>query len=88
MVAVCAVFCSAVHNWRATYMKDTTGASAATASYAANAPSMTVARLAGDLAVRRLGPIRSIRIGGAMNIPAARWWRSLEVSCRPLPGSR
>lgn len=45
------MFCSALHNWHATYTKDTTGASAVTASYAAIAPGMTVARLAGDLAV-------------------------------------
>lgn len=69
MVAFCAMFCeSAAQNWSAVYLKDVAGASAAIAamSYTAFALSMTAARLTGDLAVRKAGAVRCVRIGGAL----------------------
>ncbi|MGV9774763.1 MFS transporter [Streptosporangium sp. NPDC003464] len=53
-------------NWAAVYVKDVTGAGpgVAAASYAIFALAMAVTRLSGDLIVRRLGPVVTVRAGG------------------------
>ncbi|MFC8448536.1 MFS transporter [Kitasatospora sp. NPDC057223] len=69
LVGFCAVFAEgASMDWAGVYLRDVTGASPglAAASFTAFAATMTVARLAGDLAVRRLGPVRTVRTGGAV----------------------
>jgi hypothetical protein len=85
LVAFCAMFCeSAAQNWSAVYLKEVTGASAAIAamSFTAFALSMTAARLFGDLAVRKAGPVRCVRFGGALACAGA----TLVVFARnPLP---
>ncbi|GAA2436684.1 MFS transporter [Streptomyces macrosporus] len=55
-------------DWAGIHLRDETGASpglAATA-YTAFACTMAAARLAGDAVVRRLGPVRTVRAGGAL----------------------
>ncbi|MEV7601102.1 MFS transporter [Kitasatospora sp. NPDC089797] len=69
LVGFCAVFGEgASMDWSGVYLKDVTGASAtvAAASYTAFALTMAVSRLAGDAAIRRLGAVRTTRLGGAV----------------------
>ncbi|MFD0262582.1 MFS transporter [Kitasatospora indigofera] len=69
LVGFCAVFAEgASMDWAGVYLRDVTGASPgiAAASFTAFAATMTAARLSGDLAVRRLGPVRTVRAGGAV----------------------
>ncbi|MDH6125776.1 MFS transporter [Kitasatospora sp. GP82] len=69
LVGFCAVFAEgASMDWSGVYLRDITGSSASTAAacYSAFAATMTVARLAGDLVIRRLGPVRAVRLGGAV----------------------
>ncbi|MEY9945180.1 MFS transporter [Kitasatospora sp. GAS1066B] len=69
LVGFCAVFAEGAGvDWSSVYLRDLTGAAAGTAAvaYSAFAGTMAVARLAGDLAVRRLGPVRGVRLGGAV----------------------
>ncbi|MFP8906295.1 MFS transporter [Streptomyces atacamensis] len=68
-VGMCAVLAEgASMDWSGVYLRDVTGASAtvAAASYTAFACTMAAARLAGDAAVRRLGPVRTVRISGVL----------------------
>ncbi|MER8185180.1 MFS transporter [Kitasatospora sp. NPDC094015] len=68
LVGFCAVFAEgASMDWSGVYLRDVTGSSAGTAAacYSAFAATMAVARLAGDAVVRRLGPVRTVRLGGA-----------------------
>ncbi|MBB4936671.1 MFS family permease [Streptosporangium album] len=68
-VGFCATFVEgASMNWAAVYAKDVTGAGpgAAAAGYAVFALAMAVTRLAGDLIVRRLGPVATVRAGGLL----------------------
>ncbi|MCD0485464.1 MFS transporter [Streptacidiphilus sp. ASG 303] len=68
LVGFCAVFAEgASADWCAVYLKDVTGASAgvAAACYSGFAFTMAGARLAGDAVVRRTGPVRAVRLGGA-----------------------
>jgi MFS family permease len=55
-------------DWSGVYLRDVTGSSEtiAAASYTAFACTMAAARLAGDAVVRRLGPVRTVRISGAL----------------------
>jgi MFS family permease len=55
-------------DWSAVYLRDIGHASAAVAasSYTAFACMMAVARLLGDVAVRRFGPVRTVRAGGVL----------------------
>ncbi|GAA2795442.1 MFS transporter [Kitasatospora paracochleata] len=69
LVGFCAVFAEgASMDWSGVYLRDITGSSASTAAacYTAFAATMAAARLCGDLVVRRLGPVRTVRIGGAV----------------------
>lgn len=68
-VGMCAVLAEgASMDWSGVYLRDVTGASAtvAAASYTAFACTMAAARLAGDAAVRRIGPVRTVRISGVL----------------------
>src|SRR5882757_9445788 len=55
-------------DWCAVYLRDVTHASAATAAlaYTAFSATMVTTRLLGDLAVRRLGPVTTLRVGGVV----------------------
>jgi fucose permease len=69
LVGFCAVFAEgASGDWSGVYLHGTAGASAglAAASYTAFACMMAAARLSGDAVVRRLGPVRAVRLGGAV----------------------
>ncbi|MEV7770106.1 MFS transporter [Kitasatospora sp. NPDC086791] len=69
LVGFCAVFAEgASMDWSGVYLRDVTGASAtvAAASYTAFSLTMAVSRLAGDVAIRRLGAVRTTRLGGAV----------------------
>ncbi|MCX4744665.1 MFS transporter [Kitasatospora sp. NBC_01287] len=69
LVGFCAVFAEgAGADWSSVYLRDLTGAAAGTAAFAytAFACTMAVARLAGDVVVRRLGAVRTVRVGGAV----------------------
>ncbi|MFE4518752.1 MFS transporter [Kitasatospora sp. NPDC056783] len=69
LVGFCAVFAEgASMDWSGIYLRDVTGASAtvAAASYTAFSLTMAVSRLAGDAAIRRLGAVRTTRVGGAV----------------------
>ncbi|WP_371501994.1 MFS transporter [Kitasatospora sp. NBC_00374] len=68
LVGFCAVFAEgAAMDWSGVYLRDVTGSSAGTAAacYSAFAATMAAARLAGDAVVRRFGPVRTVRLGGA-----------------------
>ncbi|MGF1427925.1 MFS transporter [Kitasatospora sp. LaBMicrA B282] len=69
LVGFCAVFAEgAGGDWAGVYLRDLTGAAAGTAAmaYTAFACTMTVARLSGDLVVRRFGAVRTVRAGGVL----------------------
>jgi MFS family permease len=66
-VAFCAIFAEGSSGgWSGIYLHDVAGASAgvAAASYTAFAATMAAARLAGDLVVRRFGPVATVRGSG------------------------
>lgn len=68
-VGMCAVLAEgASMDWSGVYLRDVAGASetVAAASYTAFACTMAAARLAGDAAVRRLGPVRTVRVSGVL----------------------
>ncbi|MFC6599575.1 MFS transporter [Kitasatospora paranensis] len=69
LVGFCAVFAEgASMDWGGVYLRDVTGSSAGTAAacFAAFAATMAAARLAGDAVVQRFGPVRTVRLGGAV----------------------
>ncbi len=69
LVGFCAVFAEgASGDWSGVYLRSTAGASAglAAASYTAFACMMALSRLSGDAAVRRFGPVRTVRLGGVV----------------------
>ncbi|WP_238419245.1 MFS transporter [Streptomyces taklimakanensis] len=69
LVGVCAVLAEgASMDWSGVYLRDVTGASetVAVASYTAFACTMAAARLAGDAVVRRIGPVRTVRVSGVL----------------------
>ncbi|WP_354638454.1 MFS transporter [Kitasatospora camelliae] len=69
LVGFCAVFAEgAAMDWGGVYLRDVTGSAAGTAAacYSAFAATMAAARLAGDSVVRRLGPVRTVRLSGAV----------------------
>ena len=68
-VGMCAILAEGGSmDWSGVYLRDLAGASeaVAAASYTAFACTMAVARLAGDAAVRRLGPVRTVRGSGLL----------------------
>ena len=67
LVGFCAVFAEgASGDWSGVYLHGTAHSSAAVAaaSYTAFAATMAISRLTGDMAVRRLGPVLTVRLGG------------------------
>lgn len=69
VVGFCAIFGEAAsQDWCAVFLKRVIGSSpgVAAACYTAFAFTMTLARLSGDAAVRRLGPVLSVRAGGVV----------------------
>ncbi|MFI9789116.1 MFS transporter [Kitasatospora sp. NPDC051984] len=69
LVGFCAVFAEgASMDWSGVYLRDVTGASAsiAAACFTAFAATMAAARLAGDAVIRSLGPVRTVRVSGAV----------------------
>jgi MFS family permease len=68
LVGLCAVFGEqAGTDWSALYIRDELGGSASVAALAVSAfaVTMAVARLMGDRVIRKLGPVRVVRISGA-----------------------
>jgi len=55
-------------DWAGIYLRDVTGAAPgpAAGAYTAFACTMAAARLAGDAVVRRLGPVRTVRVSGVL----------------------
>ncbi|MER5320389.1 MFS transporter [Streptosporangium roseum] len=85
-VGFCATFAEgASMNWAAVYVKDVTGAGpgVAAASYAIFALAMAVTRLAGDLMIRRLGPVVTVRAGGLL---ATLGGAVIVMARTPVPG--
>ncbi|WP_405009340.1 MFS transporter [Kitasatospora sp. NBC_01539] len=69
LVGFCGVFAEGASvDWSGVYIKAVTGSSAGTAAacYAVFAATMAVVRLAGDHVVDRLGPVRTVRLGGTV----------------------
>lgn len=74
IVGFCAVFAEGSGtNWSAVYLTDVTHASAAVGAYCVTgfAATMALGRLTGDRVVRRLGPVWSVRAGGALAVLGA-----------------
>ncbi|WP_326600152.1 MFS transporter [Streptomyces sp. NBC_01803] len=70
-VGMCAILAEGGSaDWSGVYLEEITAASetVAAASYTAFACTMAAARLAGDAAVRRLGPVRAVRASGALAV--------------------
>ncbi|WP_051939182.1 MFS transporter [Phaeacidiphilus oryzae] len=71
LVGFCAVFAEgAGSDWSGVYLRDVAGASAgvAASAYTAFACTMAASRLAGDLLVRRLGAVRTVRWMGVASV--------------------
>ena len=71
LVAFCALFAeTSTSDWCAVYLKKVLDTSAGTAAsaYSAFAFTMVVARLGGDVAVRRFGAVRTVRVCGAIGV--------------------
>lgn len=68
IATVCFMLEGAIADWLTVYLRTALGAAQATASaaYSAFALAMAAGRLAGDAAVRRLGPVATQRAGGAL----------------------
>ncbi|MHA6757840.1 MFS transporter [Streptacidiphilus sp. PAMC 29251] len=69
LVGFCAVFAEgASADWSGVYLRGPAHASAALAavSYTAFAATMAASRLSGDMVVRRLGPVLTVRLGGVV----------------------
>jgi MFS family permease len=67
LVGLCAVFGEiAAIDWSALYIRNELGGSASTAAFAVSAFAITMAtaRLVGDPVIRRLGPVRTVRLSG------------------------
>jgi MFS family permease len=71
LVGFCSIFAEgAAANWSGVYLKDVAHASAgvAASSYTAFACTMAALRLTGDMVVRRLGPVRTVRLAGCVAV--------------------
>jgi MFS family permease len=69
LIGFCAIFAEgAGNNWSAVYLVTVAHAGQAVAAFALTgfACTMAIGRLTGDAIVRRLGPVRTVRIGGAV----------------------
>jgi predicted MFS family arabinose efflux permease len=74
LVGLCAVFAEqAGTDWSAVFVKRELGGSAGTAALAVSAfaATMAAARLVGDRVIRRLGPVRTVRLSGACAVAGA-----------------
>lgn len=74
LVGLCAVFGEqAGTDWSALYIRRELGGAASTAALAVSAFAATMAavRLIGDRAIRRLGPVRTVRVSGACAVAGA-----------------
>ncbi len=70
-VGACAVFAEGASlDWSAVYLRDVMGSDpgVAAACTTAFACTMAAARLVGDAAVRRYGPVRTVRVGGVLAV--------------------
>jgi MFS family permease len=73
VLAVLAMFCfiveGAIVDWSAIYLRTVAGASleAAVSGFAAFSLTMTICRFMGDLAVRHLGRVRTLQVGGLLS---------------------
>ncbi|HVQ94263.1 MAG TPA: MFS transporter [Mycobacteriales bacterium] len=71
LVGFCAIYAEgATSGWSGIYLRDVASGSAglAAASFSAFAATMAVVRLSGDLAVRRFGPVATVRVSGAVAV--------------------
>ncbi len=69
LIGFCAVFAEGGSgDWAAVYLRTLTGADPGTAAsaFTAFALAMTAGRISGDRFVRRLGPVRTVQLGGAV----------------------
>ncbi len=69
LIGFCAVFAEGGSgDWAAVYLQTVVGAGpgSAAAAFTAFALAMTAGRLSGDRVVRRFGPVRTVRLGGAI----------------------
>lgn len=85
MVGFCAVLAEgAAADWSGVYLKDVAGAGPgiAAVSYTAFALTMALARLSGDAVVARLGPVRTVRLGGVLAVLGG---LSVVLARSPLP---
>lgn len=93
IVASCALMAEgSIGDWGALSLRQTVGASPPVASpgYAAFTPTMTAGRLLGDRATAWLGPVRLVRLGGAL-VAAGAGPRSADCTPRSpasSPGGR
>lgn len=74
VVGFCAIFAEGSGtNWSAVYLTTVAHASPAIGAYCVTgfATTMAIGRLTGDAIVRRLGPVRSVRIGGVLAVIGA-----------------
>jgi MFS family permease len=74
VVGFCAVFAEGSGtNWSAVYLTTVAHASAAVGAYCVTgfAATMALGRLTGDAVVRRFGPVRTVRVGGALAVLGA-----------------
>jgi MFS family permease len=74
VVGFCAVFAEGSGtNWSAVYLTTVAHASAAVGAYCVTgfAATMALGRLSGDAVVRRFGPVRTVRAGGALAVLGA-----------------
>ena len=86
LLGFCAVFAEgASMDWSGIYLADVTGAGPglAASAYTAFACTMALARLSGDAAVRRFGPVATVRCGGALATAGA----ALVVAARTPPAA-
>jgi hypothetical protein len=73
LLAVLAMFCfiveGAIVDWSAIYLRTVAGASleAAVSGFAAFSLTMTICRFMGDFAVRHLGRVRTLQVGGLLS---------------------
>jgi MFS family permease len=74
LVGLCAIFAEqAGTDWSALYIRDELGGSASAAALAVSAFAVTMAaaRLVGDRVIRRLGPVRTVRLSGVSAVCGA-----------------
>ncbi|MER5635623.1 MFS transporter [Kitasatospora sp. NPDC002227] len=89
LVGFCGVFAEGASlDWSGVYLRDVTGASAgiAAACSSAFAATMTIARLTGDLVIRRFGPVTTLRIGGIVATLGSALVAAADTPYLAIPG--